>query len=283
MPLQTITKVAELVPAAGALIKRASFEKHFPTTSRDETLLSALELEYMIKVAHTKVDLDDAERVCRAVDLYGLADEVRTHSGTMVKSASIMRDNAREVQSQITQAERFIDTQLMSSNPNMEKVAEASEHLWDEYSTMVESDSVKLYAGAGTLVKEAAVLALQHRAKRTGNQEFEKIAQVIDATNPSMLSVDDNRAIINAIRGLEKAAHYTESDLYKDMFHTKKAACMVKLGIKSVDATDLVGVAGHVGSILGADIGKLLLDAAQNAAAIEALPLGERQVIAGLV
>jgi ABC-type xylose transport system permease subunit len=58
---------------------------------------------------------------------------------------------------------------------------------------------------------------------------------------------------------------------------------MVKLGIKSVDATDLVGVAGHVGSILGADIGKLLLDAAQNAAAIEALPLGERQVIAGLV
>lgn len=283
MPLYTITKVAELVPAAGALVKRASLETNLPTTSRDETLLSALELEYMMKVAHTQVDLDDAERVCRAVDLYGLGAEVKEHAGTMVKSASAVLNSKHELSQQVSQAEQFISTQLLSMNPDLEKVAEASEGLWDEYESQISSDQVKLYAGAGTLVKEAAALALNHRFKRTGNEEFEKIAQVIASTNPDTLSTEDNRAIISAIRGLEKSAHYIESDLYTDMFIIKEAACMINLGSRSVDATNLVKVAETAGNILGADIGELLKTAHANKDAIEALPMGEKQALLGIV
>lgn len=283
MTLSITRKVAELVPEAGSLIKRASLENHMPTGSREETLVSALELEYMMKIAHMHVDLEDTERVCKAVDLYDLADEVRAHTGSMVKAASDQLSAQHEVKNQIVEAEQFINTQLLSMNPGLDKVAEASESLWDEYSDLVESDAVKLYAGAGTLVKEAAVLALNHRAKRTGNVEFTKVAAVIESTNVSTLTIEDNRSIISAIRGLEKAASYTESDIYTDMFHTKSASCMVNLGTRVVNADNLVDIASYAGDVLGDDIKALLESAHSNVAAIEALPMGERQVLSGLL
>ena len=277
MPLHTIKMVSDLVPEAGALVKSASFETNLPTGSKEETLLSALELEYMTKIAHTQVDLYDMERVCHAVDLYDIADEVRAHTGTMVKSASVKASDEKVLQSAV----EFIDFQLSSSHPNFEKVAEACEGLWDDYS--VTSDSVKLYAGAGTLVKEAAVNALNLRAARTGVEDFIKVAEVIQSTDVSHLTIEDNRAIISAIRGLEKEACYSESNLYTEMFHTKQAAQMVDLGKIKADATDLVRIADRAGDILGADIGLLLKDAHANAAAISALPMGELQAIAGLL
>ena len=283
MPIHIIKKVSELVPEAGAMVKRASLEQNLPTGSKEEALLSALELEYMMKVAHTHVDIEDAERVCRAVDLYGIGDEVREKATSMVKAASEQAGRSRELQREVNTAVDFIDSQLVSMNPSIEKIAEASEKLWDEYSEHIDNDRVKLYAGAGSLVKEAAVAALNHRAKRTGNEEFEKVAQVIQGTDVSKLSVEDNRAIIGAIRGLEKSANYVETDLYTDMFLTKEAACSVNLGSKSVDATALMGVASQAGDVLGRDIETLLKEAAINKAAIEALPLGEKQVLAGLV
>lgn len=283
MPLHTITKVTQLVPEAGALVKRASLESNLPTTSRNETLLSALEIEYMTKVANTRVDLDDVERVCRAVDLYNLQDEIREHTSTMIKSASMVLNHQHEIKQQVEKAENFIDTQLMSMNPDMEKVAAASEELWDSYRSDVTNDKVRLYAGAGTLVKEAAVRALKHRAKRTGNMEFEKVAEVILSTNTETLSTEDNRAIISAISSLEKAASYVESNLYTDMFIAKQASVMVNLGSRRVNADSLVAAAEVAGSILGSDIGELLKDAHQNVAAIEALPMGELQVIDGVI
>lgn len=283
MPLHIIKKVSELVPEAGALIKRASLEQNLPTGSRDETLLSALELEYMVKFAHVKVDLDDAERVCKAVDLYGLSEEVRSHTSTMVKSASVISNRNNESKRQVSMAEDFISSQLARMSPDIEKVAEACEALWDNYSSIVLSDDVRRYAGAGTLVKEAAVLALGHRANRTGNKEFSKIASVISATDVSQLSVDDNRAILNAIKGLEKEAHYIESNIYMDMFITKAASVSISICNKSVDSADLVRIAESVGATLGSDIGDLLRDAPSNKDAIEALPMGEKQVIAGLL
>ena len=283
MPLHTIRKVSELVPETSGLIKRASLEQNLPTGSKDETLISALELEYMIKVAHTHVDIDDVERVCKAVDLYGLGHEVKEKAATMVKSASYNADRERSIKNSLSQAVDFIDTQLLSMSPDLEKIAEASESLWDEFSNDINNDKIKLYAGAGTLVKEAAVAALNHRAKRTNNEEFTKVAQVISATDTNTLSVSDNRAIIGAIKELEKSANYKETDLYTDMFITKEAAVMINLGSKSVNADDLVKVASHAGSVLGKDIETICADAHANKAAIEALPIGEKQVLAGLV
>lgn len=279
MPLHIINKVSKLLPETGALVKQASLEKNLPTDTREETLLSALELEYMMKVAHTNVDIDDATRVCRAVDLYGLRDEVRDKSSTMIKAASASKSIERSVR----EAEDFIDTQLMSSNPNFEKIAKVCEDLWDNYSDHITNEAVKIYSGAGRLVKEAAVSALLHRAKVTGNNEFEKVAEVISSTNISNLSVDDNRAIINAVSGLEKSAQYSHTNLYTDMFTTKKANCFINLCGKRVDPCKIIPLADQVGSVLGSDIGSLLKDPETNSAAIEALPLGEKQVILGLI
>lgn len=283
MPLNTIRKVSDLLPEVTGMIKQASLESNMPTSSREETLVSALELEYMIKIAHSHIDLADAERVCKAVDLYGLKDEVLSMTESMIKSASVKAAGEREIKHDVYTAVNFIDSQLLTMYPNIEKIAEASELLWDEYAEHIDSDKVKLYAGAGTLVKEAAVLALNHRASRTGNVEFTKVAEVLASTKEGSLTVEDNRSIIAAVKSLEKSANYNESDLYTDMFMTKEAAVYINLGSKMVSAESLVAVAGQVGSILGSDIGSILEDAHSNVSAIEALPMGERQVIAGLV
>lgn len=279
MPLHTIKKVSELVPETTAMIKRASLEQNLPTGTKEEALISALELSYMMKIAHTHVDLEDAERVCRAVDLYGIADEVKEKATSMIKAASVQRN----LKSEINSAVDFVESQLLSMSPDLEKIAEACQGLWDEYGEHIDNDQIKMYAGAGTLSKEAAVMALNHRAKRTGNEEFTKVAQVIVGTDVSKLTVEDNRSIIDAIKGLEKEAHYIESDLYTDMFLTKEAAVMVSLGRRTVPAESLVNIAEHAGDVLGRDIETLLKTAHSNKAAIEALPMGEKQVIVGLV
>lgn len=283
MSIHTVKRVSELVPGTAGMIKRASLEQNMPTGSREETLISALELEYMMKVAHTGIDLEAAERVCKAVDLYGLRDEVKSHTESMVKAASAEAAGKQELKHEVERAEEFIQSQLTTMQPDIEKIAEASERLWDEYSEHITSDEVRIYSGAGTLVKEAAVLALNHRAKRTGNKDFTKVAQVIEATDTNTLSVEDNRAIISAVSGLEKAAHYMESDLYTDMFMAKEASCQINLGSKSVPAESLIKVAETAGDILGEDIGQLLKSADVNKSAIEALPMGELQALAGLV
>lgn len=285
MSLYTAKKVSELVPETAGMIKRASLEQNFPTASREETLISALELEYMIKVAHTQVPMEDAERVCKAVDLYNLGEEVKSHTVTMVKSASTASAGVHETKVSVSQAESFIDSQLLTMQPDLEKIAEASERLWDEYSEYITNDSVKLYAGAGRLVKEAAVQALEHRAKRTGNEEFAKVAQVLTATDTGSLTTEDNRAIISAVRTLEKQAHYIETDLYSDMFLTKEAAVTVSLGSKTVSAEMIKAASTHIGDVLGQDVGNAIAsgDTMTVKHMVEALPLGEKQVIAGIV
>ncbi len=283
MPLQSVQKVSELVPETAPMIKRASLENHLPTGTREETIVSALELEYMVKVAHTGATIEDAERVCKAVDLYGVADEVRSHTQTMVKAANTQAMDDSRITREVSRAEDMITTQLSTLRPDIEKIAEASAALWDNYESKVSLDEVKLYAGAGRLVKEAAVLALNHRAKVTGEEEFTKVASVIEATDISQLTNEDNRAIASCVLGMEKEAGYTESNLYTDIFITKAAMVMIDLGSKQVDAMKLVALSDHVGSVLGDDIGGLLNEAHGNKAAIEALPMGDKQVIAGLV
>jgi len=279
MSIHNIKKIAALVPQVTELVgltKKASLDEEFPTGDRNETLLSALETEFLMKVAGQAVDVDKLDKVYKAVDLYDLSSELSELSGSMVKAAS-----HKEVAG-VESIQNLIETEMFSHMPNLEKIASASGMLYDRNPEAITSDVVKLYAGAGTLDKSAAVLALNHRAGRTGNSEFTKVAGVIKGVDGE-LTVEENRSIINAVTKLEKASSYNESDFVKECFHLKQAELMIKLASKSVPQESLIKIAGNVGDVLGSEIGELLKEAGQNKDAIEALPLGERQVMEELV
>jgi hypothetical protein len=283
MPLHTIRQVAELLPEVNEMVKQAALEGNYETDSKDHTIVSALELAYLEKIAHRPGDYDAIPRVDKAVDLYEVRGVVADMTSKMIKAAQVRQAGVQELGDKVAQAEGFIHTQLAQVRPDMDKIASACESLVDNYSSMVDSDIIKIFAGAGTMSKIAAVEALKHRADITGEDEFTKIAQVVASTDPEKLSVEDNRAIYNTIRGLEKSANYFGPSFYKDCFMVKQAACSIKLHKKSVPAESLIKVAEAAGAALGDDIGQLLKEAHQMKDAIEALPLGELQVLESLV
>lgn len=282
MSIHTIKKIVELVPEVSSFVKTASLYKELSTDTREDTIVSALSLAYMTKVANTLVSEEDYTRVSKAVDLYQVQNIVQDHALALIKSA---RDKSmsKSISDEVREAEAYIEGQI-NFYPNFEKVAEASAELYDSHSAHVSSDIVKLYAGAQTINKQAAVSACLWREKRTGNPEFNKIASIINSTNIDTLSVEDNRSIVAAIRKLEKSANYIESDIYKDIF-TKKASIDVKLLKRSVPVESIVKAASHIGDILGKDIGKAISESDTMSVKhmIEALPNGEKEVIEGIL
>ncbi len=276
--IQTINKVTSLVPEMAPMVKKASLEQEFPTGNREETIVSAMELQYMTKLAHVGVDYEVAARVNKAVELYGVRDEISIMSSSMIKSACY-----REVDS-VNQAQNKILNYISDGRPDFEKVAEACATLHDSNPDYEFQDVIKLYAGKALLNKEAAVAALNWRATRTNNPEFTKIATVLGSTNPDSLTIEDNRAIISAVTGLEKEAKYRESNFYTDAFLLKEAAVNVKLCGRTVPAEHIKQAAQHIGDVLGSDIGDALDgDLGIIKQVVEALPIGEKKVIEGIV
>lgn len=286
MSLHALKNVLELVPEASGFIKRAYVEEDFPTKDRDSTVASALEINFLTKVAGQTVDFDDMARVTKAVRLYGVADEVRRLSGQMEKAASQRAEEARGVEYELRTAEAIIESKC-SGFMDIEKVASQSAALYDNYADDIRSQAVRLYAGAGKLNKEAALMALDARAKATGSQEFVKLAEVFRGTNPDNLTVEENRALANAVVHFEKKAGYL-GDFYKDAFWITKEAVdrsiTVNLGTKTVPAVKLQGLPkAQVQSMIGDDIAELLAgDLMAMKRGVEALPLPEKQLLARL-
>lgn len=288
MSIHTLKKVVMLVPEAAGHIKKAHLTEEFPVGTKDATISSALQISYLTKIAHQDVDMDVLEKVAKAVRLYGVSSDVKHMTDTMVKQAFSQHARVDSIEDQVREAERIIESRTQGFFA-MEKVAEASEELWDEHKGHVTSDVVKLYAGAGMLNKEAAVAALTHRARQTGNPEFIKVAQVISSSDESKMDVQDNRAIAEAIVELEKKAGLFGRDIYREIFMVKEAAIndatRVVLAGKTVSVTQLKTLgSAQVGAILGKDIGDIIsLPSNEMKPALEALPLAEKQALARLV
>lgn len=284
MSLHALKNVLELVPEASGFIKRAYVEEDFPTKDRDSTVASALEINFLTKVAGQTVDFDDMARVNKAVRLYGVGDEVRRLSGQMEKAASQRAEDARGVEYELRTAEAIIESKC-SGFMDIEKVASQSAALYDNYADEIQSQTVRLYAGAGKLNKEAALMALEARAKVTGSPEFVKLAGVFRGTNPDALTVEENRALANAVVHFEKKAGYL-GDFYKDAFWITKEAMdrsiTVNLGAKSVPAVKLQGLSkAQIQQMIGDDIAELLSgDLMTMKRGVEALPLPEKQLLA---
>ena len=284
MSLHAIKNVLELVPEASGFIKRAYVEEDFPTKDKDSTIASALEIAFLTKVAGQTVDYDDVARVTRAVRLYGVGDEVARLTNTMEKSAAICAENARGIEYELRTAEAIIESKCCGLM-DIEKVASQSAALYDSYADDIKSDTVRLYAGAGKLNKEAALAALGTRASRTGRKEFVKLAEIFQGTNPDTLTVEENRALVGAVLHIEKQAGYL-GDFYKESFWITKEAIdrsfTVDLGGKKVSAVSLQSIPkSQVQHLIGDDVAELLTrDPATIKQGVEALPLPEKQLLA---
>ena len=284
MSLHAIKNVLELVPEAAGFIKRAYVEEDFPTKDKDSTVASALEIAFLTKVAGQTVDYEGVARVAKAVRLYGVGEEVARMSGSMQKAASVRAEQARGIEYELRTAEAIIESRC-SGLMDIEKVASQSAALYDNYTDDIQSDTVRLYAGAGKLNKEAALLALEHRAKVTGHSEFTKLAEVFRGTNPDALTVEENRALANSVIHFEKKAGYL-GDIYKESFWITKEAIdrsiTVNLGAKSVPAMKLQAIPkSQVQSLVGDDIAELLAGDLMNLKhGVEALPIAEKQLLA---
>ena len=285
MSIHAIKNVLGLVPEAADHVKKAYAEKEFPTDDVDTTITSALEIAFLTKVAHVPVDYEAVTRVNRAVKLYGVGDKVSEYSFNMLKQASLQDAESKSITDEVKQAESIIESRT-AGFMDLEKVASQSEELYDSYSDHISSKAVLLYAGCGTLVKQAAVDALAYRAKLTGNEGFNKIAQVISATDVDKLTVEDNRSIANSIIELEKKANYLGRDIYKEIFSMEKKAAMVDLGSKKVPVESIIRLgADKVRNILGDEVAKMAEqhDAANLVAAINAMPIPEKKLLASIV
>lgn len=283
MSLYALKNIIELVPETAGIIKQACVETEFPTTSRDATISSALEITFLTKVANQMVDENHLRRVSKAVELYDVRDQIEDLTHKMMKAASLQKQASDDVVSEVRMAEYMFEGSL-SGIPDMEKLAQMAEALIDNYGEHVVSPSVKLYGGEAYLNKEAAVAALNYRAQKTGNQEFIKIAHVIQGVDALKLSTEDKRNITSTIMGLEKSAQYV-GDIYKDIFMTKLAGVTVNLGKKTVPVEKIIALgSSKVSAILGSDVGSILKEDPLNMKhALEALPLAEKKTLAGIV
>lgn len=282
MPIHVIKNVLGLVPEVAGHVKKAYVEQDFPTHDLDSTIVSALEIAYLTKVAHVPVDIEDVTRVSTAVKLYGVSDKVHEHVDNMCKQAVMTKTASQNVEDEVRQAEELIRSRA-TVPVGIEKVASQAAELYDNYTDLVTDKTVRLYACAGTLVKEAALAALKVRAERTGNQQFTKVAQIIEASDVEKFSVEDNRTVVNAILTLEKQANYFASDIFPEIFSMEKKAAMVDLGSKKVSPEAIIRLgADRVKTLVGSEVAKLVEshDAASLVAVINSLPLPEKQLLA---
>ena len=282
MPIHVIKNVLGLVPEVAGHVKKAYVEQDFPTHDLDSTIVSALEIAYLTKVAHVPVDIEDVARVSTAVKLYGVSDKVHEHVDNMCKQAVMTKTASQNVEDEVRQAEELIRSRA-AVPVGIEKVASQAAELYDNYADLVTDKTVRLYACAGTLVKEAALAALKVRAERTGNQQFTKVAQIIEASDVEKFSVEDNRTVVNAILTLEKQANYFASDIFPEIFSMEKKAAMVDLGSKKVSPEAIIRLgADRVKTLVGSEVAKLVEshDAASLVAVINSLPLPEKQLLA---
>ena len=282
MPIHVIKNVLGLVPEVAGHVKKAYVEQDFPTHDLDSTIVSALEIAYLTKVAHVPVDIEDVTRVSTAVKLYGVSDKVHEHVDNMCKQAVMTKTASQNVEDEVRQAEELIRSRA-AVPVGIEKVASQAAELYDNYTDLVTDKTVRLYECAGTLVKEAALAALKVRAERTGNQQFTKVAQIIEASDVEKFSVEDNRTVVNAILTLEKQANYFASDIFPEIFSMEKKAAMVDLGSKKVSPEAIIRLgADRVKTLVGSEVAKLVEshDAASLVAVINSLPLPEKQLLA---
>ncbi len=284
MSIHNVKEILEYVPEAFEHTKQAHVEKEFPTNSKDSTILSGLEVQYLTKIANETVSIDVLERVKLASDLYQVTNKISELGSLMLGRVNEKQASSIDHSADVEVAEEVIES-MTAGLVDLEKVASRSEDLYDNYHGNITSNTVKLYAGAGLLNKEAAELALAIRYQKSGNEEFMKVAQVIHGSDVAKLSEEDNRLIARAVTELDKEAQLYGMDFYKDAFMVKEASISnstkVKCGGQDVSAERIIAVAPSISNVIGEDVAKEISNSgpAEVKAIVESLPMDLKQLI----
>lgn len=280
MSIHALRETLELVPEAIELCKSASVSDGFPTDSRESTLASALKINYMTKIAGERVSSEDMVKVSTAIKLYKLASEVESLSEKMSKRDLEKKASHAEKVEELRIAETYIESQAHGI-VDLEKVASASSELYDAYSDDIASSTVRRYACGDVFIKQAAVEALNGRHRIAPHQGFDKLAHILEASDFSKFDIDEIRSIASCVTKLEKRAHLTGLDFYKEAFMTKEAAAsalMVTVDKQQIPVENILRA--PVGQILGEDVAREMgSDPYQVKAVVEALPLDMQKLL----
>jgi hypothetical protein len=294
MLAHTLKSILELVPDVLPLVKLASIDKELPLDNRDSTLATALQVEYLTKVAHDlgDVDIDNLGKINAAVHMYGLEKDVARISTYMVKAAQAKfeYEHANTTQSYLLKVSSFegsIPTLSITerSETAMELFKEAKER------NLTPSDDVLLYSGNAFLSKEAAVKALAVRYDATQNTDFVKIASTLGRTPDAFLSSELLVSVSDTVCEMDKLAglHFKGHNFYKESFFVKEADYKSNLSVRlcgkqiPYECLERVGRT-KIASYLGEDIAQEMDGGPMNFKnVVETLPLDLQHVLNSLV
>lgn len=288
MSLSTLSNIQKLLPEVSPLIKKADIDTDFSTRDMVNTVVSNLKMEYLTKVARTAVDQTTEDRLRMAAELYGVQNQISLYSSELVKRASSV-NYQKDLAKDVRLAEAYLEGKLSGFSPNITKIAEEAESIYDSYSEMVTSPTLKRYAGEAFLNKTAAVNSLRRRTQVTNNKAFEKLAQIVDATRPETLDSDDIRLICRAVTHLDKKAGLDIKgyNFYNEALMEKSASVTslsVTLAGKPYPVESILALGPRLGQALGEDVAKEIGSDPVNAkVVIEALPRDLQQLLASLL
>lgn len=286
----TTTVTNELLaylPELKELVKSAEVVEGLSTKTREDTLFSSLKVAYQEKVAHVYVDPLEAARVRKAARLYGLDKTAEDLSTLLQSKVALTKTASLQKEAELVVAQENFDN-LCSGFKNVDRLVKAARALYDNFEDSVESEKVKQYACAGHLDKSAALRGLKARAKASGNEAFEKLAEALPELDTQRFTLEEKRKFADFVYGLDKKANLQVKgfDFYSEVFLTKEAAIAGSLTVKlsnnkEVPVSRVQAVAPDLVDALGADVVKeLKKDAYTAKAVVDSLPLDLKTILA---
>jgi len=282
-----------LVPSLGEHIKEANFEEDFPLDNKDGAVASSLRCEYLIKVAKKIVNPEKVELVKKAASLYGVKDTVDSLTAEL-DSALVLQKQAGLAKAMTLPKDVYMANLEGSAtgSADLEKLAEQAQEAFELYPEAAAQSSVaKTYACKGYFHKAAAVASLEARARATGNQMFEKVAEIVDRSMSDGFTEKDVVDVSRFVTALDKKAglsmkgfnFYKETQLFKEA--AIRSILLVKLAGKQVpyESIHKFGME-RIASVLGSDVAKeMTSDPAYNKQVLESLPMDSQRTLANFV
>lgn len=284
----TIHVVAEMLneaPNLKGLVKSASdleALQGFPTSSKELSTLSLAKIEYMEKVANLEVDPLAKAHVIRACALYGIKDSgLPTELTTpLMKQASIQAHEA-ELKATVMRME---DLRTHRQFDQLVKVARTLDGQFED----LDHRFLNQFTGKGTLDKKACLEALNKRFVMTKDEDFTKVASVLEKKDFSTLNQGDKQMILDTIYGLDKKAGLSQKGwcIYEETILEKKAES-INLGKgKQVPIERVLDILPALQDALGKDVVKEIQAAEKNGSAqavIDSLPMDLKGIISRYV
>lgn len=290
MLAHNIKQILEIAPEAMELVKQANLEEEFPTNNKDSVVASALRIEYLTKVAHKAVDYEVMGKVAKAVDLYGIGDDIGPLIERIGKAAEFEKvASMTRPEEDLRYAEVSFEGSL-TGIVDLEKAASVAQDLYENYGEEIQSDIVKTFAGKDYLNKEAALGALVARYQASKNPTFVKIASALRDTDEYSLSTEDKVKLGNTITALDKQAHLDVSG-----FNFWKEAFVKEAALSTVCTVQLAGIQypyekiqklgkDRIASAIGKDVaGELTGNPAHDKQVLETLPLDLKEILSRML